>query len=139
MEEFAATTRDALAAKNLSEAHSHLANILLVCAELEKVRTFFGAPVIISSGFRCPELNALVGGSKSSQHMTGSAADFTVSGYGDWKGMGFVFEWCRNHLNYGQLILEAPAGRAPWIHLGLPRPGRPRTSYLWDGKVYRPI
>ena len=40
-------------------------------------------PVVISSGYRCPELNAAVGGSKTSQHMKAQAIDFTCPGFGD--------------------------------------------------------
>ena len=49
----------------------------LVCVTaLEKVRTHYGRPVIVHSGYRCFELNKAVGGSANSQHMLGQAADF---------------------------------------------------------------
>lgn len=47
---------------------------------LDQVRLRFGAPVVITSGCRCPEHNARVGGSKGSQHLYGRAADFVVRG-----------------------------------------------------------
>ena len=45
---------------------------------LEAIRNFFGLPVTISSGIRCPTHNDDIGGVGGSQHMTGKAADFTV-------------------------------------------------------------
>jgi len=137
IEEFAHTDLQDFKEKNLSEAHSHLGNILKVCDELEKIRKFFGAPVTITSGFRFPELNTAVKGSKTSQHTKGEAADFSVAGHADRKGLEFVFEWCRHNIVYGQLILETPENRTPWIHFGLPRPNRVPTALLWDGKEYR--
>ena len=45
---------------------------------LEEVRAHFDAPVIITSGCRCPTQNRIVGGSQFSQHIKGKAADFKV-------------------------------------------------------------
>ena len=42
---------------------------------LDKVREDFGEPLVITSGYRSPEHNAKIGGSKSSQHCLGKAAD----------------------------------------------------------------
>ena len=47
---------------------------------LQKIRNHFGKPVHITSGYRTAEHNAAVGGSKSSQHLLGRAADFWVEG-----------------------------------------------------------
>lgn len=51
-----------------------LLEILVDCRE------YFGAPVRINSGCRCPEHNKAVGGEKKSYHMDGRAADITVRG-----------------------------------------------------------
>lgn len=57
-----------------------LANLqLLVRHVLDPLRDALG-PVSISSGYRSPRVNKLVGGASSSQHVMGQAADFTVSG-----------------------------------------------------------
>ena len=45
---------------------------------LQSIRDHFGAPVVITSGYRTAAHNAAVGGSKSSQHVLGKAADFWV-------------------------------------------------------------
>lgn len=53
---------------------------LLVENILDPLRAAWGAPLIVTSGYRCPKLNAAVGGAKSSQHMSGEAVDIrTVS------------------------------------------------------------
>ena len=49
-----------------------------LAALLQKIRDHFGRPVVITSGYRTAAHNAAVGGSKSSQHLLGRAADFWV-------------------------------------------------------------
>ncbi|MBF7097499.1 D-Ala-D-Ala carboxypeptidase family metallohydrolase [Alkalibacter mobilis] len=49
-------------------------------ALLQSIRKYFGKPLNISSGIRCPIHNNKVGGTKNSYHMKGRAADFKVSG-----------------------------------------------------------
>lgn len=46
----------------------------------DRVRKHFGAPVIVSSGLRCPTHNANVGGVANSRHLSGKAMDFCVTG-----------------------------------------------------------
>ena len=50
-------------------------------AVLEDVRSYFGKPVIINSGCRCPEHNRSEGGAEHSRHLTGKAADIRVRGF----------------------------------------------------------
>jgi uncharacterized protein YcbK (DUF882 family) len=53
----------------------HVVNMAYGCLMLlEPARQVVG-PIIINSGFRCPRVNALVGGVKNSQHLLGQAAD----------------------------------------------------------------
>lgn len=54
---------------------------LLVDNVLDPVRDMVNAPIIITSGYRCPQVNRLVGGVDNSQHMSGYAADFHVKGF----------------------------------------------------------
>jgi zinc D-Ala-D-Ala carboxypeptidase len=65
---------------NIPDAESVANGVMLCSIVLEPIRALFGRPVRISSGYRCPELNALIGGSSSSQHMRGEAADLEVDG-----------------------------------------------------------
>jgi len=55
-------------------------NLRNLCIQvLEPLREFAGVPVIITSGYRCKELNRKVGGVANSQHLVGEAADLTIS------------------------------------------------------------
>lgn len=47
---------------------------------LEPLRELLGRPILITSGYRSPLLNQAIGGSKTSQHCIGQAADFHVNG-----------------------------------------------------------
>lgn len=50
----------------------------LVDKVLDPLREAWGGPIRVNSGYRCPELNKVVGGTPSSQHQRGEAADITV-------------------------------------------------------------
>lgn len=54
---------------------------LLVDNVLDPIRDKLCTQVIITSGYRCPKVNKLVGGANNSQHMSGCAADFHVKGF----------------------------------------------------------
>lgn len=49
----------------------------LIAKVLDPLREWYGKPVYVNSGYRCPELNKAVGGSPTSDHMQGRAADIT--------------------------------------------------------------
>lgn len=60
---------------------AQIGNLRGLCAYiLEPLRVAVGKPVIVSSGFRSPAVNALVGGAPSSDHLRGLAADITIPG-----------------------------------------------------------
>jgi hypothetical protein len=67
----------------------------------EPIRRTLGAPVIITSGYRGPDLNRKVGGSGSSQHMTGEGVDFIVRG----EKSRDVYNFVVSHLTPFQIIL----------------------------------
>lgn len=76
---------------------------LLVDNILDPVRDMVNTPIIITSGYRCPQVNRLVGGVDNSQHMLGCAADFHVMGFTP-SMMYEVFLYIFNTLEYDQLI-----------------------------------
>ncbi len=88
---------------------------------LEKVRLKYGKPIVVSSGYRCPQLNTLVGGSDRSQHVTGNAADIhTVSDtVKDNKELFDLMEGMmkKGEIKVGQLIDEYGYD---WIHVSNP-------------------
>ncbi len=102
-----------------------LANLKFLAATLELVRYEFSAPVIVSSGYRSPAVNAAVGGSKTSAHMEGRAADFTIPAWGS--PLDVCKKISASHLVFDQLIHEFGA----WVHLGVARKGvSPRMELL---------
>ena len=60
-----------------SQAKQNLEN--LVNFVLDPLREAYGKPIVVTSGYRCNKLNQLIGGSKTSQHCTGQAADICSS------------------------------------------------------------
>lgn len=99
---------------------------------LEAVRERLGVPVIISSGYRCPELNKAVGGQPNSQHLTGQAADFIAPRFGT---PAMVAAALRDSaVEYDQLIVEF--GR--WVHISFgPKPRR--QALVIDASGTRPF
>jgi len=53
-------------------------NIIKLASQLQFLRDYTGRPITINSAYRCQEHNAKVGGSKTSQHLLGKAADITI-------------------------------------------------------------
>lgn len=76
---------------------------LLVDNVLDPVRDMVDTPIIITSGYRCPQVNRLVGGVDNSQHMSGCAADFHVMGFTP-SMMYEAFLYISNTLEFDQLI-----------------------------------
>lgn len=70
---------------------------------LDPIREHVGCPIIISSGFRTPRVNKIVGGSDTSQHLKGQAADFWIQGHGSNKLLE-TFWWVSETLSFDQLI-----------------------------------
>ena len=99
-----------------------------LAGKLEDIRAILDMPIAVSSGYRCSELNAAIGGAASSAHLYGCAADFTADDYGTPYEIcetlsqlsGFVFD---------QLINEEGGG-ARWVHIGLAVDGRARGECL---------
>jgi len=111
-------------------------NLKNLCVQvLEPLRRFADAPVIISSGYRCKELNRAVGGAAGSQHLTGEAADIVPAGQRDRSrdpagqaGRGTcpsdpIKEWflfIQSNCSFDDLILESQ-GAKRWIHVSCRR------------------
>jgi len=89
----------------------------LVDNVLQPVRDHFKKPVDISSGYRSPQLNVAIGGSSTSHHCLGMAADFEIMGMDNKE----LAQWVRDNLKFTQLILEFYTDGDPnsgWVHVG---------------------
>lgn len=110
-------------------------NLKQTAQQADRVRAFLGCPVIVSSGYRSPKLNAAIGGSKTSSHMQGFALDIKVPNFGTPKQVfdalkesGIVFDQC---------ILELPnAPGGGWVHIGF-APEYRNERLVYDGRNYR--
>ena len=101
----------------------------LCVKSLEPMRRRFGA-IRITSGFRCKKLNALVGGSPTSQHVLGEAADIHTGGRELSEKM---FGFAKQNIPFDQLILERnPAHGIYWLHISLrsDRPGNRHEAFF---------
>lgn len=99
----------------------------LVQVVLDPVREEFGRPILVNSGYRCATLNRLVGGSATSQHMTGQAVDITAK---DKKDNRVIFEIIKDLGKYDQLIWEEGDEESPsWIHVSYREPMRKQVMF----------
>ena len=91
---------------------------LFINTVLDPIREDWGGPISVSSGYRCPELNAKVGGAKTSGHQYGYCADLQVKG-----GMkkirelaDFILKWMKDHnMKFDELLFEHSGG-VTWLH-----------------------
>ena len=97
----------------------------LVDNVLDPLREEYGNPIHISGGYRCPSLNKIVGGSKTSQHMFGQAADITVgSKTENEKLFNLIIDM---NLPFDQLIDEQ---NFKWIHVSFSKKHRKQILHL---------
>jgi hypothetical protein len=114
---------------------------LLAEKVLQPIRDHYGKGVKVNSGFRHPEVNAKVGGSKTSDHCRGQAADIEIPGVAN----ADLAAWIRDNLEFRQLILEFYTPGIPdsgWVHVSYVAEDNKKqvmTATKKDGKtVYLP-
>ena len=101
-----------------SASEQVIKNLQALClGVLQPVRDYFQRPMIISSGFRCQELNSRINGSPNSQHVLGQAADIEVLEVGNLE----LSDWIHHNLSYDHLILEfhnpEKDPHSGWVHV----------------------
>lgn len=83
----------------------------------EPLREYVGVPIYISSCFRSKTLNEIIGGSRTSQHMTGEAMDLDADVYGRTTNR-IIFDFIKDNLEFDQLIYESGNDEEPdWVHV----------------------
>ena len=103
-----------------------VARLKVLCEKvLQPLRDYMGAPVIINSGYRSPELNKKVGGVRDSQHVKGEAADIRCESkaYAE-----EVITFIMSNLEFDQLILERKKGTY-WVHVSYTTDYKNRQKY----------
>ena len=95
----------------------------------QPIRSNFGVPIHISSGYRSAALNKFVKGSATSQHCTGEAIDIDMDGTGISNKQ--VFDFIKTHLKFDQLIWEFGTDKNPdWVHVSYEASGNQRGQIL---------
>ena len=90
-------------------------------------------PIIINSGYRSPELNKKVGGSPTSNHLTGCAVDIRV--YGIEQAMRYaviLMDYAdETKQDYDELLIERNRSGGYWLHFAVrPKDNRRKTMFL---------
>lgn len=112
-------------------------NLVLLAQMLEHIRYYIDRPIRINSGYRCPMLNRAVGGSTTSLHVRGLAADIFCSSFRDMMDMAFFaasFEYAR------EVLCSWNKNDSFWLHISRYRPDEKigKTTLGFDilGKIY---
>lgn len=88
----------------------------LVVNILQPIRDALGKPIVISSGYRCIALNKAIGGSSTSDHCKGMAADIEIPGVDNRE----LFNYIRSNFKFKQVILEfykEGIDDSGWVHV----------------------
>jgi zinc D-Ala-D-Ala carboxypeptidase len=108
---------------------------------LQPVRDHYKTGVKVNSGFRHPNVNAAVGGSKTSDHCQGQAADIEIPGVAN----ADLAQWIVSNLDFTQVILEFYTPGVPdsgWVHVSYVEGNLKKqvlTAMKENGKtVYKP-
>jgi hypothetical protein len=124
---WAELTRTSKPIDNVPSQAAQVNLMSLVRHVLDPLRAHLGKPVEVTSGYRNTEVNAAVGGSETSAHLVGLAADIKVKGMTSFQlaemilSLGLVFD---------QLI-HYDSERGGQLHVGIARAGRvPRKQVL---------
>ena len=96
----------------------------LVDNVLDPLREWYGKPIRVNSGYRCPALNKAVGGVANSQHLTGQAADIDVNDRAENRRL---MKHIEDNLDFDQLIWE---NGGAWVHVSYRPDGRNRRQVL---------
>ena len=104
---------------------------------METVRIRLGGlPIVVSSGYRCLELNRVLGSKDTSQHLKGEAVDFICPRFGS--PANIVATLKDSDVNYDQLILEFARNGNGWVHVSFAASAR-RQAFALDERGPQPL
>lgn len=128
--ELAGTSHEKYRLLNLDEAQKQMGKMYMLAGFAERVREIVGKPLIITSGFRCKELNKAIGGALTSQHIFCEAIDFVVKGL---RPEDVFNRIVTSDLKYNQIIIERNTKGSQWVHISI---GAFKQKLQFDGKKY---
>ena len=114
-------------------SHVAIENLKRVCAWLEELRVRAKTPIVINSGYRSPQLNKKVGGSPTSNHLTGCAVDIRVAGIEQAMRYAVILMDYADETkqDYDEIIIEKNCRGAIWLHFAVrPKDNRRKTMFL---------
>ena len=120
-------------------SHVAIENLTRLCIWLEALRTRYNnlygeeEPIIINSGYRSPEVNKKVGGSPTSNHLTGCAADIKV--FGIEQAMRYaviLLNYADNTMQeFDELLIERSKKGTYWVHFAVrPKDNRRKVCFI---------
>lgn len=116
LEELTTTSLADYKSKNFVEAQKNMGRMYQLAGFAERIREIVGYPLIVTSGYRCKELNIAVGGSLASQHLYGEAIDIVCKKL---TVKGLFNRIKKSDLKYDQMIIETNKTGAEWLHLSI--------------------
>ena len=121
-------------------SHVAIENLKRLCKWLEHLRAQYNLlyddgshPIVINSGYRSEEVNKRVGGSPTSNHLTGCAADIKV--YGIEQAMRYaviLLNYADNTMQeFDELLIERSKKGAYWLHFAVrPKDNRRKVMFI---------
>ena len=114
-------------------SHVAIENLKRVCAWLEELIVRAKTPIVINSGYRSPQLNKKLGGSPTSNHLTGCAVDIRVAGIEQAMRYAVILMDYADETkqDYDEIIIEKNSRGAIWLHFAVrPRDNRRKKAVL---------
>ena len=114
-------------------SHVAIENMKRICGWLEVLRDRYGAPIIINSGYRSPQLNKRVGGVATSNHVTGCAVDIRCSGAEQAIDYAYILKSYakESQQEFDELFIEKNKYGRYWVHFAVrPKDNRRKIAFL---------
>ena len=121
-------------------SHVHIENLARLCDWLELLREEWNSvygegddPIIITSGYRSPEVNRLAGGAPTSNHLTGCAVDIRVAGFEQAIRYAAILLDISDGTkrDYDELFIERNSAGRYWIHFAVrPQGNRRKMDFI---------
>lgn len=98
---------------------------------LDPLRESWGSGIKVTSGYRCSALNSAVGGSKTSAHNSGYAADLVPVNGKIKEFKSFVISWLKTNKILFDQYIDEKSGSSEWVHISIRNnSGKHRKQYL---------